>query len=237
MVVNGSELPAAFVQLCAVIQRGEAPEEWVLRENVDAYGRPWQNCGLMIYLDLDIIAEETRNMVELFQEEGFVAQHEEDRDKPGFVQDFTDIANYVRFGTSNAGDMYCFDFGGDPKEPSVVHWDGYWRRVAPNFESFIALFIDVREAPPPPDDKDLAVGLQPTYQRLVTMDAVSYVMAPPELRPFMDLPTAAFAACSEEERREVEAEIREVLERRGMSDEQRQRLDELWERLHATEQA
>jgi hypothetical protein len=56
----------------------------------------------------------------------------------------------VRFGTSPTGEVYCFDFGGDPREPSVVTWphlDCYWRRVAPNFESFIALFVDYHQSP------------------------------------------------------------------------------------------
>jgi hypothetical protein len=237
MVVNGFELPEDFVQLCEAIQRGEAPEEWVLRENVDAYGRPWQNGDLMIYTDPDIMAEETRELDQMYREEDRFQQDDLSRNEAGFADDFTDIANYLRFGTNDAGEVFCFDFGVDPEAPSVVYWDGYWRRVAPNFEAFIALFVDKRKAPSSPDDKDLALGPQPTYRRLVAIDAVSYVMAPPELRSFMDLPTVAYAACSDEDRREVEAEIRELLERRGMTDEQRERLDELWERLRATDQA
>jgi hypothetical protein len=229
----GFPLPAAFVQHCEAARRGEAPEEWVLRENVDAYGNPWENFGLMIYLDPDVMAEETHHMVELFREEGIVPQDEADRNKPGFVQDFTDIANYVRFGTNNVGEMFCFDFGADPEAPSVVSFpslDRYWRRVAPNFETFIALFIDEREAPPQPDDEEFEV-VQPTPRTLLAGQVQTYVVAPPELRRFVLLPAGYYAQCSAEERREVEAEVREELERRGMTDEQRRRLEEVWHRL------
>lgn len=47
MVVNGHELPTAFVQLCEAEQRGDAPSTWKLKIDVDAYGNPWQVWDLM----------------------------------------------------------------------------------------------------------------------------------------------------------------------------------------------
>jgi hypothetical protein len=155
MEVNGFRLPADYAQLCEASQRGEAPDEWVLRDNLDAYGHPWENAGLVLYEDPELMAVETRALERMFREEDRF-QHDEEmcRNEPGFIEDFTGIDHYLRIGVSNVGEVYCLDFGADPKEPSVVYWDGegYWRRVAPDFRSFIALFIDENEAPPDPED-------------------------------------------------------------------------------------
>ncbi len=48
MVVGGFELPEAFVQPYEAIQRGDAPDEWELKIDVDAYGHPWPVADLRI---------------------------------------------------------------------------------------------------------------------------------------------------------------------------------------------
>jgi hypothetical protein len=164
MVVNGFELPEAFVQLCGEIRRDESLNGWWLKEKVDAYSQPWEVDELDIQCDPKEIQSDTEWMWNAYLHEGRF-QHgtevppDEVLPEPppegwpiayGCIDDeeFTGVANFVWFGSGPDGLPYCFDFGTDPKEPSVVHWEagGYWRRVAPNFETFMALFDDGLEA-------------------------------------------------------------------------------------------
>jgi hypothetical protein len=149
MTVNGFELPAAFVQLSKATERGEAPDRWGLKENVDAYGQPWENYGVEILTDPKEIADDTCWLERKYREDHGFRNSIEARGAPGFINDFTGVSHFVRFATSPTGEFYCFDFGGDPREPSVVYWDtgGYWRRLAPNFSSFLALFVDYLQSP------------------------------------------------------------------------------------------
>jgi hypothetical protein len=242
MIVNGFRLPDAFVQLCEAIQRGEAPYEWELKEDVDAYGQPWEVADLRVLAhDQESIQAETDWIAEAYLHENRFQQGLEEPppgdwpdaqglqepppgdwpDAPGFILDFTGVAHFVWLGSSTSGETYAFDFGTDPKEPSVVYWDGYWRRVAPNFKAFMALFVPERVDPAP--------------RVLLREWALKYVIAPREdNRPRFSLLPGLYANVSPEERRAVEAEVREELERMGMTDDQRRRLDELWARLHAT---
>jgi hypothetical protein len=63
--------------------------------------------------------------------------------EPGFLFDITDFSKIVQFGCSAGGAPFCFDFGEDLQEPSVIlHDDSYarWRRIAPSFDRLISLF-------------------------------------------------------------------------------------------------
>jgi hypothetical protein len=245
MVVNGFELPAAFVQLCEAIRRGEAPKDWGLRENVDAYGQPWEVPDLSIYRDLEEIQSETDALLNMFLHEGRFEQSPAYANQPGFIADFTGVANFVWFGRASDGSPYCFDFGTDPKEPSVVHWDGYWRRVAPNFESFIALFVDIFKSPQWLEDEEDEEEEEEVTQltgRIFLRNNVPYYVvglrAALEPSFFREL-ARAYAEITPEEREAVEAEVREILKRdeaggMKMTDERRWRLEEVWERLRAT---
>lgn len=143
MVVNSFELPDAFVKLCEAIERDEAPMLWELKENVDAYGRPWEVAGLTINSDPQEIQADTDWLSNAFLHEERFQQDAVNADQAGFIADFPGVANLVWFGRGSDGLPYAFDFGTDPKEPSVVYWGmGYWRRVAPDFAAFIALFGD-----------------------------------------------------------------------------------------------
>jgi hypothetical protein len=245
MTVSGFELPAAFVQLREAIQRGQAPTDWGLKENVDAYGRPWEVPDLRIYCDLEEIQSDTDLLSNMFlHEDRFQQIPAYYATLPGFIADFTGVANFVWFGRGSDGSPYCFDFGTNRKEPSVVHWDGYWRRVAPNFESFIALFVDIFQSPQwlEDDNDDEEEELTQLTGRILLRNKVPlYVVglrAALEPSFFSEL-VRAYAEISPEERKAVEAEVREDLksdEAGGMkmTDEKRWRLDELWERLRAS---
>jgi hypothetical protein len=240
MVVNGFEIPEAFLQLSEAIERGEAPNEWDLKEHVDAYGHPWDVFDLRLnFRDQESLQSNTDWISEAFLEEDRLQHYPDCANQPGFIAEFTGVANFVWFGSSTTGEVFAFDFGSDPKEPSVVYWDdnGYWRRVAPNFESFIALFIDSAYAP----YWDLREGGGPdvlvhrTPRTLLATQARRYVLASRDsFRRFFKDVGDFYAACSPEERREVEAEVREKLERMGMTDDQRRTHEELWARLRAS---
>jgi hypothetical protein len=238
MVVNGFTLPVAFVQLCEAIQRGEAPMEWELKEDVDAYGHPLPVPYLQIICDPERMQERTEWIIE-----GYL--HENRFQDTDLLDDFTGVENFVLFADAREDMFYCFDFGADPKEPSVVYcWDGSWDRAAPNFEAFMALFVPWGEGPdrrqengPPQPGDPRWEAAKPTPRGILAAWTFRYVVLSPEDRPFFEDMASQYAACSPEERREVEAKVREELEREGMTDDQRQTLDELWARLRATEPA
>jgi hypothetical protein len=184
---------------------------------VDAYGEPWH------VADLGIICEpERRQQLTEVISEGFL--HENRFQNPGSIEDFTGVAHFVAFANTGDGMPYCFDFGADPKEPSVVYWDAGWQRVAPNFTAFVALFV--------PET------LEPSPRDLLRAWALKYVLDPrEENRPLFELLPGFYAHVSPEERHRVEAEVREDLERRGMTDDQWRAHEELWARLRATHQS
>jgi SMI1 / KNR4 family (SUKH-1) len=242
MVVNGFHLPAAFVQLCEAIERGEAPSEWGLKENVDAYGRPWDVLDLRIYWDTKRVQSATDRLLNGFLREGKCGQLPEYAKQPGFIDDFTGVAKFVEFAHTTGGNPYAFDFGTDPRDPSVVYWYGYWRHVAPNFETFIALFVDVDEAPQSQWDDEDEEGVEIRGRNLLRNWVPLYVTGVPGASQpsFFPKLAQAWAEITPEERKEVEAEVREDLARyeaggMKMTDEKRRRLEEVWERLRATE--
>jgi hypothetical protein len=218
MQVKGFQLPAAFVQLCEATRSGQMPDEWALKETVDAYGHTWENSGLLIDADLESISRETTQLERMFLKEDRFQQREACRDEPGFIQGFSSLSEIVQFGRSDTGEPYCFDFGGSSRQPSVVTWgDGcYWRRVAPSFESFIALFMDSAEVEPYDASEE------------------EWAEAMPPARSMVDFMAASYAQKSPQERRDWEDEMRKGMAGQGMDDEQRRKFEELLVRLHSS---
>jgi hypothetical protein len=240
MVAIGFELPATFVQLCEAIRRGEAPDEWELREDLDAYGHPFRIPNLMLFTKVDRIARQTCAMASEFRVEDGFEWSEEERRRPGFIQDCTAVDKFVQFGKSDTGEPVCFDFGADPQEPSVVTWthsDCYWRRIAPNFTTFMELFVPWGQGPDRSEETSWEDkgSVPPTPRYVLTFLAREDVLATEEgARPLFFQLADAYAKMSPEERREVEAELREDLGRMGLTPEQRRTLDELWEKLRTS---
>jgi hypothetical protein len=209
MVVSGFEMPEVYVQLFEAIQRDEAPYWWVPKEK-DEYDRQ--------DLLFDDDPEEMRSSTELYRSFSPEQRCLQDTSE---IED-TGVENFVYFAHSGMGLSYLFDFGADPKEPSVISFgEGVWSREAPDFTSFMALFVP----------KDLG----PVGRDTLRSWALNSVLNPEEMVPLsLELLPTVYANLSPEERREVETEVREELERQGMTDEQRRRLDELWERLRTS---
>jgi hypothetical protein len=142
MVVKGLHLPESFVQFWQAIREGTLREAWVAKDRVDAYGHPW-GAEVEIYTDERTMEEATDSWAQTVQswsdaeiQEGVEAnQHE-----PGFVPYVVDFTKVLCIGNTPSGEDLCLDFRTDALEPSVIYWDDvFWRRLAPNFDSFFAL--------------------------------------------------------------------------------------------------
>ena len=140
MEINGLKLPVSFVE---AIHNGNLRRKigsWLLREEVDAYGNKLESELGEIYESEDALIQETNLLPKHFAPEYFV-EPSEWQNEPGFIPDIIDFSKIVCFGMSGDGAPFCFDYRENLEEPSVIWWaDAYWRRVAPDFDSFVALF-------------------------------------------------------------------------------------------------
>ncbi|MBA3944741.1 MAG: SMI1/KNR4 family protein [Herpetosiphonaceae bacterium] len=141
--VNGLTLPTEFT---AAVERRIFPYRIGLLEQrggVDAYGHT-------VYLDLGDVWQNQDNLDAAVQDLpiGFepnvgYGHRLATNDIPGSIPDITDFSRVVCFATSSSGAPYCFDFRDNVDHPSIIHWDDgtvYWRRIAPDFDSFLAIF-------------------------------------------------------------------------------------------------
>lgn len=144
MVVNGLQLPDAFTKL---VRQGVTPLGWLPRDGVDAYGNEIHG-DLEFFEDSESIKEANDILLLFLKVQSpekiaqWTASHVAAPDRqPGFIPYIRDFSKIVCFGKTSSGAQFCFDFRENPAAPSVIYWaDGYWRRVAPNFETFVALF-------------------------------------------------------------------------------------------------
>jgi hypothetical protein len=147
MVVNGLKLPASFVEFVQTIRDNPLRQHWQLIEPVDAHGNHWE-ADLDIYTETGMIIQETAELAEHFGPEArplATPEIQKIRDyhaqQPGHIPDIDDFTNVICFGRTASGEKFCFDFRGNREEPIIIFWnDGHWRRVAPDFSSFIRLF-------------------------------------------------------------------------------------------------
>lgn len=142
MKIKGLDLPSSFVE---IIRLGNLRREygcWNLREEIDAYGNPFESELCDIYDSELKIIEETNDLLKYFSSDGFYGEPSEWENEPGFIPDITDFSEIICFGVAGDGAPFCFDYRNKSSEsPSIIWWnDAYWRRIAPNFEVFIDLF-------------------------------------------------------------------------------------------------
>ena len=108
---------------------------WPLRHKLDSYGNFLETEIGEIY-SLHEIEKVNEQLSMNFPYEG----PNEFAVAPGAIPDPKDFSSIVNFAIAGDGSPFCLDFRGGP-EPSVIWWDDtYWRRVAPNAASFLALF-------------------------------------------------------------------------------------------------
>jgi hypothetical protein len=149
MKVNSLKLPTQLAQL---INSGRAAwvaglPNWMLKEERDAFGHPWETGNeLELYSDLAKIKTETdylpvefklanRTSEEIDRGNAFSAREH------GFIPFIIDFSKIIRIGRNGEGHACCLDYRSDLEKPSVIFWDDYyWRRVAPDFDTFMRLF-------------------------------------------------------------------------------------------------
>jgi len=156
MIVNGLQLPASFQEFV-----GKHPSRvWDLKENLDAYdqplvdrwGRPYP-IQFLPYGTLEQIEKATALIVRSFlrlvdlskidPERHAMVKADLEAVRSGFLPAFFDFSQIIQFGSSPTLAPFCFDFRENLEEPSVIHMpmgEIRWRRIAPNFETFICLF-------------------------------------------------------------------------------------------------
>lgn len=141
MKINGLQLPKAFVQAVKDGALRRKYGSWLLREEKDAYGNRLETELSTVYESEDELRQATAKLNEGYQADGCYGGPSEWESEPGFIADITDFIKIICFGMSGDGADFCFDFRDDANKPSVIWWaDVYWRRIAPDFDSFIALF-------------------------------------------------------------------------------------------------
>jgi hypothetical protein len=141
MEINGLKLPASFVQ---DIQERKFQREfgvWELKQDFDAYGNKLETEIGDVYDNSESLVRETNSISKYFPPDAICDEHNEWENEPGFIPDINDFSQVVEFAVGGDGSPFCFDYRDDTNNPSIIWWaDAYWRRIAPNYKTFIELF-------------------------------------------------------------------------------------------------
>jgi hypothetical protein len=141
MIIKGFKIPDSFLMLAQRLPPGGLVD-WELKTNVDAYGNPFESEVSELYGDEEAILRATGKLSEHFQPDGCYGEAgEPEEDEYGFIPDIMDFSEIICFGADGGGAPFCFDYRDNAQNPSVIYWaDAWWRRVAPDFDSFLALY-------------------------------------------------------------------------------------------------
>ncbi|MDZ4404260.1 MAG: SMI1/KNR4 family protein [Prosthecobacter sp.] len=139
MIIRSLILPEHFVDCIKRETLRRRMGSWKLLSNFDGYGNPIETEIGEIYHTATEIEAESALLPQYFPptvstavDDLFV--------EPGFIPYINYFDLILTFGISSDGAPFCFDYR-DGDAPSVIWWDDvYWRRVAPNFTSFVELF-------------------------------------------------------------------------------------------------
>jgi hypothetical protein len=139
MKVGSLELPRELADALVTGRLRRARGVWNLKRDVDAYGNHLE-ADLGDVFDLSTIAAKSATQAKDFQADGVYGSSDPELAGPGAIPDVTDFSEVLWFADSGDGAPWCLDYrAGLP--PSVIWWDDvYWRRVAPDFGAFLALF-------------------------------------------------------------------------------------------------
>ena len=139
-MINGLALPAEFVVSVRQAMFRRKQGCWELIQDTDAYGLPLETDLTRVYEDEHHILEETQKLTRDFPPDGLDGS-DPSEDMPGFIPYITDFSKIVCFGVSGEDAPFCFDYRADARSPGIIWWeDAFWRRVAPDWVSFITLF-------------------------------------------------------------------------------------------------
>lgn len=141
MIINNLKLPISFVETLQKETLRRNIGCWDLREEVDAYGNHLESDLGELYETEDALIRETNLLPKGFEPNSYYGEPSESQDEPGFIPDIVDFSKIICFGISGDGAPFCFDYRDNLNEPSIIWWDDvYWRRIAPDFDSFLVLF-------------------------------------------------------------------------------------------------
>ena len=140
MTINGLALPADFVTAVSQGALRRSRGCWQLLDDLDAWGQPLQMEIGEIFEDIECLEKETKGLTRDFPSDPLDGA-DISENEPGFVPYIIDFTKVVCFGVSGEDAPLCFDFRADLQNPEVIWWeDAFWRRIAPDWTSFAALF-------------------------------------------------------------------------------------------------
>lgn len=143
MTINALILPSAFVEALRQKRFIRTRGSWELLEGKDAWGNPLEAGLGEVFDSEERITQETERLMRDFPSNPSELFYGPDpsENEPGFIPPLTDFSKVICFGVSGEDDPFCLDFRTDPKSPEIIWWeDTYWRRIAPDWTSFMALF-------------------------------------------------------------------------------------------------
>ena len=112
-----------------------------MRSNCDAFGQFLETELGEVYDTPAKIERETAELPVGFEPKGGYGESRAELAGPGAIPDIVDFSGVLCIGMSGDGAPFCLDYRGAQTEPRVIWWDDvYWRVVAPDFASFLALF-------------------------------------------------------------------------------------------------
>ncbi|WP_164918633.1 SMI1/KNR4 family protein [Photobacterium chitinilyticum] len=140
MKIRNLNLPQEMI---TAIQTGLLQRDvgsWRLKSDCDSYGQLLET-ELGEFFDSDnSIINATNQLSSDFVIDGVYGDGTLP-DYPCAIKDITDFTHIICFGLAGDGSPFCLDYRSSFDEPSVIWWDDiYWRKVAPNFKEFLALF-------------------------------------------------------------------------------------------------
>lgn len=164
-MVNGLELPDSFVRLIDrpkplihwtpkggeeswLYRGGEGGLYWIAKGDAESYD---SLNGLQLAASLAAVQTETNGLPVSFHLADYLSEEIEKANAkyahlPGWLPFITDFSQIVYLGWTGGGEACCFDYRENRDEPSIIHWnDAYWRRMAPDFDTFIGWYdVSVR---------------------------------------------------------------------------------------------
>jgi hypothetical protein len=141
MNINDLEFPSLFIETISTGRLKREIGSWELIRKVDAFGNLLETSIGEMFDTVERIRKETENLAIDFEVDGYYGEPAPDLEGPGAIPDILDFSEIICFAISGDGSPFCFDYRNSPDKPSVIWWDDvYWRKIAPDFDSFIALF-------------------------------------------------------------------------------------------------
>jgi hypothetical protein len=144
MQIRGLTLPTEFVSCIENHTLRRARGSWQLCSNRDAFGNRLEAELGKVYETIRDIECESDQLPRDFGP-GAGDFPDACSNEPGFIPYISDFSRILAFAIASDGAPYCFDYRRQPNQPSIIWWDdAYWRRVAPDFVTFLGLF-DIKQ--------------------------------------------------------------------------------------------